>query len=87
MINVNLIISGKNVDLSGFGVDFSDWALVSCKSAPGKIQYYVNNKLVYEAPMPSYKVKVVGMGFAFQGAGAVKNIDLRNGDKMAFEAF
>jgi len=87
MIDVNLIISGKNVDLSGFGVDFSDWALVSCKSAAGKIQYYVNNKLVYEAPMPSYKVKIVGMGFNFQGAGAVKNIELRSGDKIAFQAF
>jgi len=87
MINVNLLISGKNVDLSGFGVDFSDWALVSCKSAGGKIQYYVNNKLVYEAPMPSYKVKIVGIGFAFQGAGAVKNIELKNGGKLGFAAF
>ncbi len=87
MINVNLIISGKNVDLSGFGVDFSDWALVSCKSAAGKIQYYVNKKLVYEAPMPTYNVKIVGMGFNFQGTGAVKNIDLRSSDKIVFEAF
>jgi hypothetical protein len=70
-----------------FIYSFLDSFLVSCKSVAGKIQYYINNKLVYEAPMPSYKVKIVGVGFTFQGAGAVKNIELKNGDKMAFEAF
>jgi hypothetical protein len=87
MICVNLIISGKTNNLSGFGVDFSDWVLVSCKNTGNKIQYFINNHLAYEAPMPSYKVKIVGLGFTFQGTGAVKNIELQNNGKMAFNAF
>jgi len=87
MICVNLIISGKTNNLSGFGVDFSDWVLVSCKSAGNEIQYFINNHLAYEAPMPTYEVKIVGLGFSFQGTGAVKNIELKNNGKMAFNAF
>jgi hypothetical protein len=87
MICVNLIISGKTNNLSGFGVDFSDWVLVSCKNTGNKIQYFINDHLAYEAPMPSYKVKIVGLGFTFQGTGAVKNIELQNKGKMVFNAF
>jgi len=87
MICVNLIISGKTNNLSGFGVDFSDWVLVSCKNTGNKIQYFINDHLAYEAPMPSYKVKIVGLGFTFQGTGSVKNIELQNNGKMMFNAF
>jgi hypothetical protein len=87
MICVNLIISGKTNNLSGFGVDFSDWVLVSCKNTGNKIQYFINNKLAYEAPMPSYKVNIVGLGFRFQGTGAVKGIELQNNEKIVFNAF
>jgi len=87
LLSVEWIISGKTANLSGFGVDFSDWVRVFCKSAGNKIQYYINNKLAYEAPMPSYKVKIVGMGYGFQGTGAVKNIDLKEGGKDVFKAF
>jgi len=87
MISVNWIISGKTTDLSAFGIDFSDWVLVSCKNTGNKIQYFINNKLAYEAPMPSYEVKIVGMGFSFQGTGAVKKIELKSNAKMEFNAF
>jgi hypothetical protein len=87
MISINHIISGKTNNLSGFGVDFSDWVLVSCKNTGNKIQYFINNKLAYEAPMPAYKVNIVGMGFTFQGTGAVKNIKLLNNQKTIFSAF
>ena len=87
LLSVEWIISGKTADLSGFGVDFSDWVLVSCKNTGNKIQYFINNKLAYEVPAPSYKVKIVGIGFSFQGTGSVKNIELRSNGKMAFNAF
>jgi hypothetical protein len=87
LLDVEWIISGKTANLSGFGVDFTNWVQVSCKSAGNEIQYFVNQKLVYEAPMPTDKIKIVGMGYSFQGTGAVKNIDLRSGDKEVFKAF
>jgi len=87
LLSIEWIISGKTANLSGFGVDFSDWVQISCKSAGNKIQYFVNNKLAYEAPMPTDKVKIVGMGYGFQGTGAVKDIDLKEGGKDVFKAF
>jgi hypothetical protein len=87
MISVEWIISGKTSNLSGFGVDFSDWVLVACKNTGNKIQYFINNKLVYQAPMPAYEVKIIGMGFSFQGAGAVKNIALSSNGRITYNAF
>jgi len=87
LISIKWIISAKSADFSGFGVDFSDWVQVYCKSAHGKIQYYVNNKLAYEVVAPTEKVNIVGMGFGFQGTGTVKNIELKSLDKIIFSAF
>jgi len=87
LISVEWIISGKTANLSGFGVDFKDWVLVSCKNSGNKIQYFINDNLVYEAPMPAFKVKIVGIGFAFQGTGIVKNIELQSVGKTIFNVF
>jgi len=53
MISIDWVIPGKTNNLSGFGVDFSDWVLVSCRNSGNKIQYYINNKLAYQSPMPT----------------------------------
>ncbi len=87
LLNGRYFVSGKNTDLSGFGADLSQWVKVSCKSVPGKIQYYVNNNLVYESPLPAYNENIVGFGYVFQGTGSVKNIRLNTGDKIVFRAF
>jgi len=81
------MISGKKTDLSAFGTDFSTWVNVSCKSVPGKIQYWINNKLAYEFSLPGKEVKILGLSFAFQGTGAVKDIQLKQGNKIVFGAF
>jgi hypothetical protein len=85
--SVDEVISGKTNDLSGFGADFSKWVQVSCKNAANKIQYFVNGKLAYETVSPSAEVKIVGLLFAFQGTGAVKNITLTKGDKIIYHPF
>lgn len=81
------MVSGKNTDLSGFGADLSKWVKVSCRSTPGKIEYYLNDKLVYASAQPAKKVNIVGMGYLLQGTGSVKKIKLHSGDKMVFSAF
>jgi hypothetical protein len=87
LLSVDWIVSGKTANLSGFGVDFSDWVQVECKNSGKKIQYLINNKLVYEMPMPGREVKIVGMGFAFQGTGSVKNIELLTNGKAVCTYF
>lgn len=87
LLNGRFFVSGKNTDLSGFGADLSQWVKVSCRSIPGKIQYYVNDKLVYQSELPIYNENIVGMGYVFQGTGAIRKIDLSNHDETVFRDF
>jgi hypothetical protein len=81
------MVSGKKTDFSGFGTDLSGWVKVTCRSTSSKIQYYVNDKLAYESAMPAKKMKIVGIGYSFQGTGSVKKIELRSANKVVFKAF
>jgi hypothetical protein len=87
LLNGRYFVQGKDHDLSGFGADLSQWVKVSCRSVPGKIQYYVNHKLAFESELPLYNENIIGMGYNFQGTGSVKDIRLKNGDKMIFQSF
>jgi hypothetical protein len=87
LLNGGYFISGKDNDLSGFGVDFTQWTKVTCKSAGPKIQYFINDKLVYESLRPLYNENIIGIGYNFQGTGEVKNVKLDKGNKTVFSAF
>ncbi len=87
LLNGRFFESGKDHDLSGFGTDLSKWVKVSCHSNKDKIQYFVDDKLVYESQLPLYNENIVGMGYSFQGTGSVKNIELSKGPQSVFKAF
>jgi len=87
LMAVDSSVSGKKADLSAFGVDFSDWIHVACKTNAGKLQYFVNDKLAFEIPAPKINASIVGMSYFFMGTGAVKNIRLLTKDKTVFSAF
>lgn len=86
LLNGRYFESGKTHDLSGFGTDLSHWVKVSCRAAGDKIEYLINDKPVFESPLPPYQEKIVGIGFRFQGTGSVKNIRLVNSDQIVFLA-
>jgi hypothetical protein len=87
MLHVDKFISGKTTDLSAFGVDFSDWNQVGCKSGDGKLRYYVNGKLALEFPLPKREIHIIGLCYSFLGTGSVRNIKLESQDKSVFQAF
>ncbi|KAA2241492.1 hypothetical protein F0L74_16480 [Chitinophaga agrisoli] len=87
LMSVDEMVSGKSADLSGFGVDFTDWAQVSGKRAGNKIQYTVNGKPAYSCQLPDRPVHIVGIAYNFMGTGAVKDVRLYNKDKQMFKAF
>jgi len=87
LLNGGYFISGKDNDLSGFGTDLSQWTKVGCKSVGNKLQYYINDKLVFESARPMYNENIIGIGYRFQGTGEVKNVKLDKGNKTVFEAF
>lgn len=80
-------ISGKNTDLSGLGVDFSDWVHVGCHSDGQKLYYTVNGTVAYSAALPTSKVEIIGIVFGFRGTGAVKNVTLAMKGERIFESF
>lgn len=80
-------VSGKNTDLSGLGVDFTNWVHVGCHSDGKKLYYTVNNKVVYSSALPTKKVDIIGILYGFRGTGAVKNVTLRTTNKPIFQSF
>lgn len=87
LLSVNHFVSGKKDDLSAFGVDFSNWVKVSCKSNGSNIQYFVDEKMAVEFPLPKNEVSIIGISYRFQGTGAVQKVSLSSKDKVIFQAF
>jgi len=69
--------SGKQKDLSAFGVDFSDFVKVRVESKDDRAKIFINDKLSYEIS-DILKAKIVGIDFTFQGTGAVDYVKLWN---------
>lgn len=71
-------VSGRNNDLSNFGVDLFNWVSVACKGEYDSLYIYLNGQKVYTAPRPSNATEILGYGFIFEGSGRVKNISINN---------
>ncbi|HVS94171.1 MAG TPA: hypothetical protein VHE59_19175 [Mucilaginibacter sp.] len=87
LLNGAYFISGKDNDLSGFGADLSQWTRLDCRSNGKMIQYFVNGKLAFETPVPLYTENIVGIGYQFMGAGSVKDVRLKKGEKTVFSSY
>jgi hypothetical protein len=79
--------SGKNADLSGFGLDSVGWAHLVCRSDGREMSFWVNDRLAYRTPLPAARSNVVGVEFVFVGTGAVRKVRLANQDKTVLQAF
>jgi hypothetical protein len=71
-------VSGKQQDLSSFGVDFNEFVEGRIESVNGKAKIFLNNKPAYEIDHDISKAKIVGIDFIFQGAGSVDYVILTN---------
>jgi hypothetical protein len=80
-------VSGKNADLSGFGLDTARWTTIACKAAIHDIQFLVNGRPAYTLPLPDRASNVVGVEFVFEGTGEVKAVRLSKGDHTVLKAF
>ena len=84
LMSIQKTVSGKESDLSGFGVDFSTWVNVACKTGNGKITYFVNEQPVLTLPLDPRPVHILGLSFTFSGTGAVQHIELSANGKPVF---
>ncbi|WP_162996411.1 hypothetical protein [Mucilaginibacter celer] len=77
-------VSGKQTDLSMFGVDFGDYIPLKITSHAGKAKVFVNNKLVYTIDKKIDRAKIIGVLYRFEGTGAVDYVRLKN-DKVNYD--
>jgi hypothetical protein len=70
--------SGKQTDLSAFGVDFNSFVRVKVESKAGKGLIYIDDKLVYTVDKDITRSKIVGFDFSFQGTGSIDYVRLSN---------
>lgn len=77
-------VSGKERDLSCFGVNFNDFVKVKIESTNGRAKIFLNNKFCYEVNREISKSKIIGIDFVFQGTGTVDYVKLSN-NEVSFE--
>ena len=79
LLFTNYYTSGKQNDLSVFGVDFSSFVKVRIETVDRKAKIFLNDKLVYSINQDIVKAKIIGFDFTFQGTGSVDYVKLSNG--------
>lgn len=79
MLFTNFYTSGKQEDLSAFGVDFSSFVKLRIESKNRKANIFINDKQVYTVNKDIIKSKIIGIYFMFQGTGSVDYVQLTNG--------
>jgi hypothetical protein len=80
-------VSGKQKDLSAFGVDFNEFVKVKVESENGKAGIFINDRPVYEVPDNIARSKIIGIDFVFQGTGSVDFVKLSNGKVFFSDEF
>jgi len=71
-------IDGKKTDLSGFGVDFTNYVQLKCVSKNQKLDILIDNKPVFSFEVPETPKKIIGISIHFEGAGSVQNVNFKN---------
>jgi hypothetical protein len=79
LLFTNFFASGKQTDLSAFGVDFNQYVKVRVESKNKKANIFINDKLVYTINHDIVKSKIIGFDFMFEGTGSVDYVKLSNG--------
>lgn len=77
--------SGKQKDLSAFGVDFTNYVDVRVESSKGGAKIFFNQKLIHEIPDGVIKAKIIGIDYTFLGTGSVEYARLSNMKGIIFE--
>ena len=76
-------ISGKEKDLSKFGVDFNAFEKIRVESVHGKVNIFINDHLALAMDQPKSKARIIGVDYVFQGTGSVDYLKLHN-NKISF---
>jgi hypothetical protein len=69
-------MSGKKLDLSPLGVDFTKWVKVKFTVRDSVVQVFINDKKAFDLKTQMKPVRLTGMIYRFQGTGSVNSIKI-----------
>lgn len=85
LLTGNNWIDGKVDDLSAFGCDFSKLQKLACRVHGSKIEISLNEEVVFRSDDAGSIGDVIGLRYAFEGPGEVKEVKLGNSGKVVYE--
>jgi hypothetical protein len=74
------MISGKDNDLSGFGIDPGSWVNCKLEVKGNQLVVKLNNKQVFAHTLSSFIGKIGGVQWMFEGLGEVRSLTLKDGE-------
>jgi hypothetical protein len=77
VVSANELFEGSTEDLTGFGVDFKEWAEVRCEVKNNLMKIFVNQKLAFARSIEQNIGQIVGTRIQFMGTGEVRELTLR----------
>ena len=85
LLTGNRWISGKESDLSAFGCDFKERQYLQIAVAGRKLEVSLNQKTILSEPVSGSIGDIVGIRFAFEGAGEVASVKLAGPEGVVYE--
>jgi hypothetical protein len=82
-------MSGKKLDLSRLGVDFTKWVNVKVSVQDSLVHLLINGKNAFDLKVTLHPIRFAGVIFRFQGTGSVNfiRISRQNGEVMYEDNF
>ncbi|MEM7656222.1 MAG: hypothetical protein AAF399_08850, partial [Bacteroidota bacterium] len=84
MMTFDDFIDGSTHDLSGFGVDMSQYQALRVHAEQGILHIFLNEKEVYQMPVSAPAMAIKGVSIHFEGAGAIRNVSFRNSEREVY---
>lgn len=79
-------INGQENDLSGFGVDFSDWMNLKISVKNRAMDIKLNDRPIFHDTLLRDPGKIVGIRYKFQGTGAINYLKIESEGQVGYES-
>lgn len=76
------MISGRDHDLTAFGLDFSEWVKCDMEVRDNRITVSLNGRQVFEHQLSSDIGKIGGVQWSFEGLGEIRSLQLSDAERI-----
>jgi len=85
MLTASGWVNGKDSDMSAFGCDFSEFQKLAFGVANDTLMVSLNENLIFSQRERGTIGEIVGIRFAFEGAGQVKEVSLKKATQTIYQ--